>query len=408
MIQVTEEFEAPRTRDWWLNRLVGTGAPLPESMLSWATLVKLGALLLVWRGAILLFSILIGHRHVITPWPAGIAGLWPWRYSVRWDAGWYLTIAQHGYQYSPHHTSSIAYFPLFPLAVRATHSILPVSFVLAGLIVVSLSLVHATLYILQLVRLDYDARIAWRTVVFLLLFPAAFFFSAVYSESLLLLWFAASLFHMRRGQWLLAAGFAALASATRPVGVALVVPLVLEILAQQLWHRDQARALTSLAIAPLGLIAYFAYLQERFGSFLVFFTNDARFSRHAFQPVFLLGFDWMLGDRSARIFYPSNTKSLASMFLLIDTSMVWIFLLAGVICWWKLRPSYGGLIIAGALIPALSGSPQSMTRYLVVLFPAFILLANTKSFVLRVVVGVVFAVGLGFTTWLFVNGLWAG
>lgn len=377
-------------------------------MLSWPTLARLGALLLVWRGMILLFSIFVGHLHVITPWPAGIANLWPWRYSVRWDAGWYLTIAQHGYEYVPHHTSSIAYFPLFPLAIRALHAILPGSIVLAALVVVSLSLVLATLYILQLVHLDYDEPVAWRTVVFLLLFPAAFFFSAVYSESLLLLWFAASLYHMRRGQWLLAAGFAALASATRPVGIALIVPLVLEILAQQLWHRDPGRVVASLAIAPLGLVAYFAYLQERFGSFLIFFTNDARFSRHAFQPVFLLGFEWLFGDRSARMLYPSNTRSLSSAFLLTDTTMLWVFLIAGVICWWKLRPSYGGLILAGALIPALSGSPQSMARYLAVLFPAFILLANTKSRLLHIVVGVIFAVGLGLTTWLFVNGLWAG
>ncbi|MGI8777095.1 MAG: mannosyltransferase family protein [Acidimicrobiales bacterium] len=35
---------------------------------------------------------------------------------VHWDSEWYLQIANHGYSYKPGRQSSVAFFPLYPLA----------------------------------------------------------------------------------------------------------------------------------------------------------------------------------------------------------------------------------------------------------------------------------------------------
>ena len=38
----------------------------------------------------------------------------PW---VGWDAGWYLSIVEHGYSFDPHGPSNVAFFPLLPLLI---------------------------------------------------------------------------------------------------------------------------------------------------------------------------------------------------------------------------------------------------------------------------------------------------
>ena len=69
---------------------------------------------------------------------------------------------------------------------------------------------------------------------------------------------------------------------------------------------------------------------------------------------------------------------------------------------------YGALVIAMALVPALSGSPQSMNRYVAVLFPAFLILARIRSEAWRQIFSVGCMFGLAFTTYLFVQAYWAG
>ncbi len=392
-----------------IESLVGRAHPALSSRLSIRVLTRIISLFVVWRLGILLLSLGWGQLPIMTHWPPQFDVMWLWRYSIRWDAGWYLTIAEAGYHYQPGQSSSIAFFPAFPLLIRYADAILPGSAPLAGLVVVHLSLVAALIYISKLIRIDFGERTAQRTIFFLLLFPGAFFLSAIYSESLLLLAVAGSLYHARRGQWWLAALFGILGSATKLVGIMLIVPLAIELIAQRgKSPRDWLSGLWIL-LAPLGTIAYFTFLQLRFGSFMVFFHTEDTWHRTAFKPIFMLGIDHLLtGATAALDFYPANTAPLRSTFLIFDTLLLWLFLIAGVIIWRTIRPAYGALVLCFALIPAFSGSPQSINRYLAVLFPVFLLLARIRSEAWRNALAVTFAFALAFTTYLFVNGLWAG
>lgn len=396
----------PGTR---IERLVGRAYPAVASRISVDVLIQLVGLMLVWRMAILAISVAWARLSVVTPWPSEIDVMWLWRYSVRWDAGWYLEIARNGYSYDPNAASSVAFFPLFPLLIRGMTAILPGSDVLAALIVVHLALIGALIYIYKLLRIDYGHRVGMRVIAFLLVFPGAFFFTAVYNESLLLFTIAASLYHARRGQWLLAGLFGAGASATKLVGLVLIVPLAIELLAQR--GRSWRNVLPGwgILLAPLGTIAYFGYLQAKFGSFMIFFQTEEHWHRSAFRPVLTMGIERIvLNAREHLSFYPANTSPLRSLFLLVDTTLLWLFLIAGVIVWVRHRPTYGALVLCFALVPALSGSPQSLNRYVAVLFPAFLLLAQIRSEPMRHAVTIVCVIGLTFTTYLFVNGLWAG
>jgi hypothetical protein len=334
--------------------------------------------------------------------------MWLWRYSVRWDAGWYLGIVRFGYEYIPGQSTSVAFFPLFPLLIGIFDRVLPGGDVLAALVVVHLALAMALVYVFQTVRLDFGDKVAWRTLVFLLMFPTAFFFSAVYTESLLLLGIAGALYHARRGQWWRAAGFGVIASATKIVGVLMPIPLALELWRQRGASRRDPWPLLAVAASSLGTFAYFGYLHWKFGSFRVFFHTESEWHRDVLSPVFLMGIKRVLGDTSALIYYPPNSTALNSLFLILDTTLLIVFLVAGFIVWRRIRPSYGALIISMALVPALSGSPQSLNRYVVVLFPAFILLGLIRSEPVRQAILIVFTFGLAITTYLFVQSYWAG
>lgn len=393
----------------WLGPITGAAEPpVAGQTLSWRTLAAIVGFLCVWRLVILLLSLLWGRIGVANAWPPDIDVMWLWRYSVRWDAGWYLAIVRDGYQYAPDRASTVAFFPGFPLLTSLADRLLPGGAVLAGLVVVHVALAAASVYVFQTVRLDFGERVAWRTLYLLLIYPAAFFFSALYAESLLLLAIAGSLYHARRGQWWRAAAFGVLASATKVVGMLIVVPLAMELYRQRgVSHRRPWPAVAVL-LTPIGAVAYFAYLHATFGSFRVFFETESEWHRDAFSPTFFMGLQRLFGDRSPLIYYPANNTALRSAYLLLDTTLIWVFLAAGIFLWLRVRPSYGALVIGMTLLPALSGSPQSMNRYVAVLFPAFILLGRIQNETVRDVIALAFTAGLALTTFLFVQAYWAG
>ena len=391
-----------------VERFFGRARPAIASRVSLRTMARLAGLFVIWRFGILLASMGWGRLPIVTQWPPQFDVMWLFRYSVRWDSGWYLTIAGEGYSYDPNAASSVAFFPLFPLLIRFFDALLPGSDVLAALVVVHLALGGAMIYIYRLFAAEYGNRIAWRSVYFLLIFPGAFFFSAVYNEALLLFAAAGAIYHARRGQWVWAALFGIAGSATKLVGLLLIVPLAVELLSQRgRSMRDLVPGAWILA-APLGALAYFAYLQSAFGSFRVFFDTESHWHREPFGSVLLMGFQYLAGDDGPLRYYPPNSMTLSPAYLIFDTTLLWIFLAAGVVLWRRYRPTYGAFVLAFTLIPALSGSPQSVNRYVAVLFPAFLLLAHIRSEVTRATLSLALILTLAFTTHLFVNGYWAG
>ena len=170
-----------------------------------------------------------------------------------WDTTWYLDIAESGYT-----DERAAFFPLYPLLVKVAGVV--VGSPVVGGILVSLACFGGALWLLhRLVALDFGDRAARLTVLLVACFPAAAFFSAVYSEALFLLLSVGAIYAARTGRWELAGLAGALAAATRSAGILLLVPLAL------LWWRERGRDarlrdLVWLGAVPLGLVAFCAYL----------------------------------------------------------------------------------------------------------------------------------------------------
>jgi hypothetical protein len=170
---------------------------------------------------------------VVTGIVAAVARIFPSSSWNRWDSVWYLGIARHGYRWiNPGHYAShfagsaLAFFPAFPALLRgAIAGGIPGS--VAGLLVANLAFLGALIYVYLLLVGAWGAENAGRALLLLALFPTAFFFAAPYTESLFLLAAAATLYHCRQQQALLAGLWLALAALTRSTAVILVMPALL-------------------------------------------------------------------------------------------------------------------------------------------------------------------------------------
>ena len=141
-----------------------------------------------------------------------------WDTFARYDSGWYEGIARNGYAYAAGGRSNIAYFPVYPMLMRYVgrqfgryHA----AFYFGGIVVSWTAYVLAMIALYYLARLDLDRDRAERAVLLISIFPFAFFFGMIYSESTYLL-FTVLAFLWFRMRWWIPAGIAAsIAIATR-------------------------------------------------------------------------------------------------------------------------------------------------------------------------------------------------
>lgn len=203
--------------------------------------------------------------------PEGIAATFSWNVFAAWDSDFYEKIAIFGYN-SPH---SVAFFPLFPLIIRGVMAFgLP--FVVAGTLVNNLAFLAALIFIYNWVASSYGKSVARWTVIVLAWFPLSIFGTVIYSEGLYLLFSGVALraFEQKRYWWVVLGG--ALATATRPTGIALI-PAFLIVTWRE--RRKVIAYFVSLATG-LGLFFYSLYCQIYWQDALAFIRVQK-----AWQPV---------------------------------------------------------------------------------------------------------------------------
>lgn len=330
-------------------------------------------------------------------------------FGSRWDTGFYLSIADEGYKVQGEALPSVAFFPLLPLLIRAVTSVTGDSLV-AGLIVANAALLGATMLFYRLVEEEWGASVADRAVWYLLIFPTAFFGSAIYSESLFLFLAVGALYLARKGYWESAAMLGFLAALTRLVGI-LVAPMLLVEWWTQRRHREQdARpplwALAAPATASLGTVAYMFYLWRLFGNPLAFAHASSAWGREPTLPLVTMADLLQQPVEGWRAALLAGTLPLDNW---IDLLAVLAFLGLGVVLLTQRRWSEGIFVVLGSLVPLSSGLLMSQRRYVWVLFPAFVLLARWggRRWIDRTIT-LLFLLGLGLFTAMFANWYWVG
>ena len=326
--------------------------------------------------------------------------------AARWDAAWYLLIAHAGYRpdLASQSAPRAAFFPLYPLGLKgvAWFGLPPVA---AG-VALSLAAFALALYgIHRLTSLELErthgargeaARLAVLVTAFA---PMAFFFSAVYSESLYLALSVGLFWSARHGRWAAVGVLGALAAATRSSGVLLLLPAAMLYLygpredrppdrvarASALLPRYRLRRdLLWLALVPAGLALYMGYLAAAGGSALLPFNAQAVWGRHFAGPYLAVwqglraafeGARQLLSFQAHHLYFPvgSASPSIAAEhnLLLAGFLLAAVAMLVGVLR--TLPLAYGVYVIAALALPLsdpVSYQPlMSLPRFLLVLFP---------------------------------------
>ena len=350
----------------------------PTSDIIWLFIATRLLLVMVTYIGFILFPV---PPHVYPVSPVNITALLTsWNH---WDAANFTRIAQYGYQT----IYDTAFFPLFPLLIKCIAFLFGNNgYVAIGMILSNLALLGALFVLYQIATDILGEQIGRRTLVYLCIFPTAFFFFAAYNESLFLLLTASSFLAMRRQKWWLAAILGFFAALTRTAGVLLVIPFLYE-----LWiTRDTntsddkntlhtmmstiSRALP-LLIIPLGTLIYCLYCWKIFHNPFAFAAVQSHWDRHITWP-------WVGILSSLReLLLIQPLGSFFEVHLLLDLAATISFIALAILGWRKLRMSYNiwiVLLLFFMLIsPAIAQHDVlvSNQRFVLEMFPAFITLA---------------------------------
>jgi hypothetical protein len=338
---------------------------------------------------------------------------------ARWDAVWYLRIAESGYAEGE---GRAAFFPLYPLLVRVVATPLggsPAALLVGAYALALAAFLGALTLLHRLVALELGAPLARPALLLLAVFPGALYFGAPYSESLFLLLAVGAFYAARTGRWAWAGGCAAGAAATRSAGVLLMLPLAI------VWWGSRERRIRDAAwvlLAPLGLAAFALFLGLTEGDALAFVHAHEAWYRELSIPLagawegFGAAIDGarQLASGQRDVVYFSQAAGdpyrIAAVNLMLFGSLVFA-VLACAGAFRRLPPAYGAWVAASlALLLSLPVKPQplmSLPRFLAVLFPIFMWLAvwcEERRATERVVA--VFAIGLGLFTAQFATWHW--
>jgi hypothetical protein len=199
-----------------------------------------------------------------------------------WDVTLFVKVAEYGYHGYPQHYPDrdiVAFFPGFPLVLRAFHTIIP-DWTAAGLAV---SLVAGGVAVVFQSRLaGLDGVDGSRAALYLVLSPYAVFLFAGYSEALFLAFALPGWYAARQGQWPAAALLVAGATTVRVSGLFLAVGLVVELATTS---RDW-RVAPWLAAPFLAAFGFVFYLHHLTGDWLRWQHAQASgWGRHLTSPL---------------------------------------------------------------------------------------------------------------------------
>ena len=313
--------------------------------------------------------------HPFHEWPLGPVLDALFSPFIRGDASWYVLVAHEGYVDPGVQSEGLvqgrpAFFPLYPLLMRALGGF--GSFGLAAIAgtLISLAALLGALYLLhRLTALELGPGPARAAVRLLAFAPVAYFLSAPYTESLFLLLTIGSVYAARRGSWAAAGLLAAAASGTRNVGALLVVPLALMYLRE---HGRPGPRMLWIALAPAGLVAFSAYLRSEVDDWQAWRHAQGNFGRpetvnplEGMRQGVAAAWDVVAGTAPDDLRVP----------ILLALAFLVFALVALVGAFRSLPPAYGAyslaLIVPALCLPALDNPLYGFPRYTLVAFPLF-------------------------------------
>lgn len=341
---------------------------------------------------------------------------------ANFDGIFYLRIAKTGYSQFEQ-----AFFPLYPLLIKTLSPIFAGNLLIAGLVLSNLAFLMGLIIFWKFLNLiggaggrapdsaypDVTSGEHWRegnsrqnlsswTIIFLLTFPASFFFGAVYTEGLFFLLIISSLHLFKKEKYWLASLTSLLAASTRFIGVFLTLYFVVIIVSKWVfWWKSASKGkqrIGSIAaiIAPiLGLGIYSFYLFKTAGDPLAFFHSQSAFG--AGRSTNLIFFPQVY-YRYLKIFL-SQPLNLQYWIAIFEASVFTLFLLVllyDLMKMWKKqnieRVGLSLFSLTNLIVPTLTGTFLSIPRFALMSLSFFICMAQLKSVSVKIVVALFFMI----------------
>ena len=362
----------------------------------------------------------------------------PLRAWYRWDAWYYLDIAESGYHFTPGQPSNVAFLPLLPVTIKAGSAV-GLDPYWVGYLVPNLAFALGIVAFGRVAaHLSGEDGFAWRACLLLMTFPTAFFFSAPYQESLgfALLFWAAWAWIDRRP--IATSFFAGLATSARLTNLGFSVAVVAEWF-NDLIHRRKPRqwAWPVAILSVWGLACVMLYMGYALGDPLAMLKSHsswgrkpglmglAAFARQFFEVcrrfwlfdlavVVIVGaivgrrlaerfpsWRWWPRGGLAQIAAPALLgllagaaivafvgasqplgfkaylkEQLSELYIQQHNLAFLLFLCLGLSLWQRRGPFWGCLALIPIAMAAVTGSPMSMPRIVLSASPAFLEATN--------------------------------
>jgi len=301
-----------------------------------------------------------------------------WLMWANFDGQHYLNIARLGYNHAK--TGFLqAFFPLYPIFIKLLGDTIK-NYLTSALLISHSAFILAVFFLYKLIRLDHKKNIANLAIYLLLIAPTAFFFGSVYTESIFLLFSVLAFYTARKNNWLLSAVFISLSSATRLTGIFLLPAILIEFFVS---HDKNIKKtlkdphLVWFALAPIGLLSYMRFLYDTVGDPIYFVNVQPFFGAQREVGRFIMLYQVFYRYAKMVVFVDHFSTLFFTVMLELLTGI--LFLLLSIYAFFKSRLSYAFYLAASYLLPTLTGTFSSLPRYALVLFPAFILMAQVYS-----------------------------
>lgn len=335
--------------------------------------------------------------------------------AVKWDGHYYLQIIRQGYDFSG---LTAVFYPIFPLIVGLL-SRLGLGIVISAQIVNALALILASqgLYLLTML-VTKKRRIALLAVLAWLAFPAAHFFIAFYTEALFSALAVWALYFLLRKHYIWACVLAGLASGTRGAGVVLGVVILVQYLADRGWSwRKIDWQILAVPISFSGIAAYWLWIYSTtnvlpwvfFSGLYAKFWPYMRFEPNIIKTLYV--------EMLSMVKLINSTSWLdawlSEWFTKLHFFVAWLVIAYSAWLGWVKKLPLTLVLYSGftALMLILTGNFVSHSRYILPVFPVFILIAmwlDKQAEWVRTLYFVASAIAFGAMLTLFSNGYWVG
>ncbi len=300
-----------------------------------------------------------------------------WDRFARFDSGWYHGIASAGYAFVEGGRSNLAFFPLYPTLMGVGGRLMGGAqehYYFAGIAISWIAFVAAMPLLYRLACLDLPRDASIRATTLAAVFPSAYFFGVVYSESLFFVLLVGTVLALRTRHWGLALVAGAAMTATRVNGV-MFVPALAWIAWQSAQPSARDRALAAVAVTGslLGIGAYCYFNYQLSGNPFEWYDSIRRWGYapggnpvsglYAIAHALVTRPMQFLSERMAPY---DSLNALTAMFAIATVPWVWR----------RFGFGYALVIILGLILPLSSGQFEGLGRYCAVLFPIPLLIGG--------------------------------